>query len=92
MATSYAGDDIALKRFLRDMARLARNRRQQVHYGVLIAYDSKIVQQGSLVPTLHRHPPGYTASLHASCHTLTVLLIPDFQRLRLDVWRSLHLI
>lgn len=92
MAENYAGEDIALKRFLRDMARLVRNRCAQTQYGVLVAYDPRIAQRSPLVPALHQHPPGYHLSSRSECHTLAILLIPDFRCLRLDVWRSLHLI
>lgn len=92
MATSYSGQDIAMKRFLRDMAMLARNRHRQVRYGVLIAYDPNVKQNGSLASNLHRHPPGYALTTAASCHSLAVLIIPNFKQLRLDVWRSLHLV
>lgn len=92
MASSYSGTDVALKKFLRDMARMARNRQQQVHYGVFVAYDSAIPQAVSITPNLHTHPDGYIKSHGSDCHHLAVFLIPDFKQMRLKVWQSLHLL
>ncbi|HEU0145138.1 MAG TPA: hypothetical protein VFQ47_10165 [Nitrososphaera sp.] len=92
IASSYRGTDVALKRFLRDMARMARNRDSQIHYGVFVTYDSNVPQVVSIAPNLHAHPEGYSKSGSSDCHHLAVLMIPDFKKMRLDVWRFLHLV
>ncbi len=90
MSANYTGDDIAIKKFLRNMALMAKNRQSQVHYGVFVVYNASVRQKGQLIPSFHRYPdpspPGQ------GCHHLMILLIPDFKDLRLKVWRSLHLI
>lgn len=92
LSASYSGNDIAYKTFLKQMGRMARNRHPQVHYGVFIAYDPNVVQEKKAVPGLHKHPTNHPTPPDHLCHHLVLLLIPDFQRLRMEVWRSLHLV
>jgi hypothetical protein len=82
-------NDVALKKFMRDMAPIVRNHRPQAHYGVFVTYDENITQKISFVPDLHNHPRGCKGSPHT--HTLAMLAIPDFRQVRLSVWRALHL-
>lgn len=91
MATTYTGTDSNLKLFLRDMAKLVRNHSPQAHYGVFITYHVNVTQKVNIVPNLHKYPTDYF-SPSRNTHTLAILLIPNFKKLRLDIWRSLHLI
>jgi hypothetical protein len=91
LSESYSGNDIAFKMFLKQMGKMARNRHPQVHYGVFITYDPTVTQVQKAVPGLHKHPDNHPTPSDNLCHHLVLLLIPDFKRLRMEVWRSLHL-
>lgn len=92
MGEYYSGDDPGVKLFLRNMALLARNRSPQVHYGAFIVYDENIPQEGNLVPGLCKVPLNHPTPADNKCHHLAVLLIPDFRKLRFEVWRTLKFV
>lgn len=91
LSESYEGDDRALKTFLGKMGRRAWEKHQCVHYGVFVTYDSSVKQTNNMTPNLHKYPKGHPAQSKEVCHHLALLLIPDFRDIRLEVWKSLHL-
>lgn len=90
MASNYTGTDPVLKKFLRDMAQMAYNRKPQVHYGAFVTYDTNVEQRISVAPKLHKYPSDHPKQSNEKCHNLIALLIPDFRNMRLSLWRALH--
>lgn len=91
LSESYEGTDVALRKFLGKMGRMAWDKHHGVHYGVFVTYDSNVRQEVNMTPNLHKYPKGHPSQSKEICHHLALLLIPSFRDIRLEVWKNLYL-